>query len=97
MALRNGAALIDRNLQIIRTNLCKLDAFFGAHADLFEWPRSDKAGPVAFPRLIGGEGIEEVRDRLRKAAQVLLRPARCSTIPAATSGSGSGERICPWL
>jgi aspartate/methionine/tyrosine aminotransferase len=72
LALRHSEAIVQRNLQIIRENLNRLDSFFGAHAELFDWYRP-KAGSVAFPGLIRGS-IDEFCGGLVKKAGVLLLP-----------------------
>jgi len=63
---------VERNLQIIRSNLSLLDRFFAAHADRFTWVRPH-AGPIAFPRLTG-EDVEKFCRRLITTAGVLLLP-----------------------
>jgi aspartate/methionine/tyrosine aminotransferase len=72
LMLRHRAQVAGRNLDIIRYNLGVLDGFFERHAGQFEWVRP-KAGPIAFPRLIG-ENIDAFCDALVKAAGVLLLP-----------------------
>jgi len=72
LALRHRGQLAARNLGIIGANLALLDAFFAAHAERFEWLRP-KAGPIAFPRLVG-EDVERFCDRLVTACGVLLLP-----------------------
>ncbi len=71
-ALRHREVLIERNVGIINDNLNVLDQFFQQHKDRFIWQRP-KAGPVAFPRLIG-ENVENFCDLLVKTANVLLLP-----------------------
>ncbi len=72
LALRHRAALVERNVGIVTDNLAVLDQFFQRHADQFIWQRP-KAGPIAFPRLMG-EDVEAFCDVLVKAAGVLLLP-----------------------
>jgi Aspartate/tyrosine/aromatic aminotransferase len=72
LALRHRGQITERNLQIIRENLILLDAFLARHADRFEWVRP-KAGPIAFPRLIGEE-VEQFCQKLVSAAGILLLP-----------------------
>ncbi|MCP4757824.1 MAG: aminotransferase class I/II-fold pyridoxal phosphate-dependent enzyme [Proteobacteria bacterium] len=71
LALRHRRSIVARNLAIIRSNLDRLNSFFGAHADLFDW-YPPMAGPIAFPRYLG-ESVEEFcRDLVRKASVLLL-------------------------
>ena len=72
LALRHREKLVQRNLDLIIRNLAILDEFFSRHADQFAWicPR---AGPIAFPRLIGAE-IDSFCHELVRRAGVLLLP-----------------------
>jgi aspartate/methionine/tyrosine aminotransferase len=72
LALRQRGQITVRNLRIIHDNLSLLDAFFAARADRFEWVRP-KAGPIAFPRLMG-EDIEQFCRKLVSSSGVLLLP-----------------------
>jgi aspartate/methionine/tyrosine aminotransferase len=74
LALRHRSQISGRNLQIIQDNLSLLDAFFAAHVGRFEWVRP-KAGPIAFPRLMGGE-VEQFCHQLVTSTGVLLLPGR---------------------
>jgi aspartate/methionine/tyrosine aminotransferase len=72
IALRHRQVLAKRNIDIIIGNLVMLDEFFGRHRETFVWQRP-KAGPIAFPRLIGNE-ISAFCDELVQASSVLLLP-----------------------
>jgi len=72
LALRHRGQIAGRNLQIIHNNLSLLDAFFAAHAESFEWVLP-KAGPIAFPRLVG-EDVEKLCNQLVTSSGVLLLP-----------------------
>ncbi len=71
LALRHADVIVERNLQIIRDNLDRLDLFFGSHADLFDWYRP-KAGSIAFPALLRGAVDEFCADLVEKAGVLLL-------------------------
>jgi aspartate/methionine/tyrosine aminotransferase len=71
LALRHAAAIVERNLQIIRRNLDRLDLFFGDHAELFAWTRP-KAGTIAFPMLLRGSVDRFCADLVEKAGVLLL-------------------------
>lgn len=72
VAMRQRQKLVDRNLDIIKSNLAVVDEFFSLHADLFSWVRP-KAGSMGFPRLLKGN-VEEFCESLVKKAGVMLLP-----------------------
>jgi aspartate/methionine/tyrosine aminotransferase len=72
LALRHGEQIASRNRAIIAANLPLLDSFFALHADLFTWQRP-KAGPIAFPRLLGRE-VSSFCDACAAGCGVLLLP-----------------------
>jgi aspartate/methionine/tyrosine aminotransferase len=72
LALRHRERLVERNLGIVRKNLGPLNEFFSRHKDRFVWT-PPRAGPIAFPRLIGGD-IDAFCDELVKDTGVLLLP-----------------------
>ena len=72
LALRHAEAIAERNRQIIRRNLDRLDLFFAAHTQLFAWQRP-KAGSIAFPLLLQSP-VDSFCTELIKKAGVLLLP-----------------------
>ncbi len=74
IALRAGEAILQRNRKIVSENLERLDAFFGARPDLFEWRRPD-GGCVAFPRYLGREGVETFARDLVERSGILVLPS----------------------
>jgi len=72
LALRHRGQIVGRNLQIIQDNLSLLDTLFVSHAERFEWVRP-RAGPIAFPRLMGGD-VEQFCHQLVTSSGVLLLP-----------------------
>jgi aspartate/methionine/tyrosine aminotransferase len=72
VAMRNRQKLIERNLDIIRSNLAIMDDFFTQHSSLFSWVRP-QAGSMGFPKLLQGD-IEELYDKVVREAGVLLLP-----------------------
>ncbi|NQS92515.1 MAG: aminotransferase class I/II-fold pyridoxal phosphate-dependent enzyme, partial [Chloroflexi bacterium] len=79
VALRHRDKLLSRNLEIILKNMVLLDEFFSLYDDRFSWIKP-KAGPIAFPKLIG-ENIDSFCDRLVKEAGVLLLPGSVYDFP----------------
>lgn len=71
LALRNSKTIVERNLQIIRENLDRLDIFFDAHMDRFNWCRP-KAGSIAFPALLTEKVDKFCRDLVETAGVLLL-------------------------
>ena len=75
LALRHADQLIARNRGIVLENLERLTTFMGRHAEVLEWV-PPRAGPVAFPRVVGAESAEPLcRDMLDRKG-VLLLPGR---------------------
>jgi aspartate/methionine/tyrosine aminotransferase len=74
VALDAADRIHERNRGIIAANLPLFDAFFAAHADLFDWAPPD-GGCVAFPRYRGPDGVEAFCRDLVEQAGVLLLPA----------------------
>lgn len=72
LALRHRESIVERNLDIIRKNLSILDSFFDTYTELFDWYKP-KAGPIAFPRYLGGS-VEHLCRQLVQNAGVLLLP-----------------------
>jgi aspartate/methionine/tyrosine aminotransferase len=72
LALRNRAVLLARNRTIVQRNLPRLEEFFDAHGETFEWIRPS-ASPIGFPRVRGVGDVDRFCERLA-AAGVLLLP-----------------------
>ncbi len=93
VALRHREKLVKRNVGLITDNLSLLDPFFQRHVDRFAW-RRPKAGPIAFPRLIGGE-VEPFCDALVKETSVLLLPGTVYDDPGNHFRIGFGRKDLP--
>jgi aspartate/methionine/tyrosine aminotransferase len=93
LALRHREQIVERNLQIILSNLSRLEAFFVTHRDSFEWVRP-KAGSIAFPRLLG-EDVEQFCHRLASNAGVLLLPGTMYDHPGNHFRLGFGRKNMP--
>lgn len=93
LALRHRQELLSRNLEIITHNLKLLDDFFLRHTDIFQWQKP-KAGPIAFPRLLG-EDVELFCDRLVRAKGVLLLPGTIYDHPHNHFRIGFGRKNLP--
>jgi aspartate/methionine/tyrosine aminotransferase len=71
LALRHADKIVERNLALIRDNLNRLDAVFGAAPDLIAWQRP-RAGPIAFPALLRGSVDSFCTDLLDRTGVLLL-------------------------
>lgn len=74
LALRQRKQIAARNLDIIRRNLDRLDAFFERYPERFGWERP-KAGSTAFPAIRGVEDIEAFCVAVVEHSGVLLLPS----------------------
>ena len=72
VAMRNRQKLIERNLNIIKSNLAVMDEFIIQHSSFFNWV-CPQAGSMGFPKLLRGD-IEEFCDKVVREAGVLLLP-----------------------
>lgn len=73
IAILARVTILQRNRAICTQNLARLRAFFGKHADRFDWYEPD-GGCVAYPRYLAGD-VEVFCARLVDEAGVLLLPA----------------------
>jgi aspartate/methionine/tyrosine aminotransferase len=73
IALRNRDAVLGRSRGIVDANLALLDPFFERQADRLRWVRPG-GGPIGFPELVTGEGIDRFADALVASEGVLLAP-----------------------
>ena len=74
IALEHRETILQRNRQLLRENLKKLDHFFSHYADLFEWAHPD-GSCVAYPRYTGSGTVEMFCEALVKDQGVLLLPS----------------------
>jgi len=93
VALRHRGKLVQRNVAIIEDNLARLDLFFTRHSELFSWQRP-RAGPIAFPRRLGGD-VEKFCDQAIRQAGVLLAPGSLFDHPWNHFRIGFGRRNLP--
>lgn len=75
LALRHRKKILERNLEIIVSNLEYLDAFFERHRRFFTWQRP-QAGPVAFPAVTFSGNSDDFCSELLQTHGVLLLPGR---------------------
>jgi aspartate/methionine/tyrosine aminotransferase len=73
IALKSGAAILERNNALVRTNLGLLDSFFAEFKHLFDWRRPD-GGCIAYPRYLGPGPVDAFCADLVEKSGVLLLP-----------------------
>lgn len=71
LALRHRDVLLAGNLEIVKTNLPLLEAFFGRHPERFAWVRPI-ASPIGFPRVEGLGDVEILCEQLAARGALLL-------------------------
>jgi aspartate/methionine/tyrosine aminotransferase len=73
VAFRHRQKLIDRNLQIVLSNLRLLSAFFARHPNIFEWTLPN-AGTIGFARFKPQQDVQSFCEELIRRAGILLLP-----------------------
>jgi len=76
IALHHREKIVNRNLEIIHTNLTLLDDFFARYAPYIEWQRP-RAGSIGFPRLKWDVNSETLCVSLIQERGVMLLPSTC--------------------
>lgn len=66
--------ILDRNRNLMRENLTKLDAFFADYSAFFNWAHPD-GGCIAYPKYTGRGDVEAFTEALIEENGVLLLPA----------------------
>lgn len=74
IGLRNKERILQRNREIIRTNLQALEGFFGNYAGMFSGYHP-QAGTVAFPAVKGARNSREFCEEILARTGVLLLPS----------------------
>lgn len=75
IALRAKDKILNRNLNIINSNLKLLDEFFAGYAKIFDW-RKPKAGPIGFPKLKAEIDVADFCIDLVEKKGVMLLPSK---------------------
>jgi aspartate/methionine/tyrosine aminotransferase len=94
IALHNKEAILQRNNQIVKSNLGLLDQFFVEHNNLFEWIRP-QGGCVGFVRYKGTETADSFCNKLVQTMGVLLLPASVYSHNSNHFRIGFGRRNMP--
>ena len=94
IALENREKILQRNLDIIHSNLLLLEDFFTRHSSLFQWARP-KAGTIAFPEYLGEKNILDFCKRLVEKKGVMLLPCDVYDYPGKFFRLGFGRKNMP--
>lgn len=73
VALRNKEVILQKNREIVKSNIRLLQGFFADHSDILIWS-APFAGSTAFPRLCSVDSSEQFCTQVREKAGVLLLP-----------------------
>jgi aspartate/methionine/tyrosine aminotransferase len=73
LALRNKKSILERNKELIKSNVKLLENFFNEYDYLFSWVKP-KGGSVAFPRLLIQDDVDQFCQDLLEVEGVLLMP-----------------------
>lgn len=73
LALRQREGLVERNRQIIHTNLPLLEGFFAQYSHIFEWVKP-VASPIGFPRFKLNRNVMDFCEEIVQQTSVLLLP-----------------------
>jgi len=73
LALRNKKPILERNRELIKSNVKLLEDFFNEHENVFSWVKP-KGGSVAFPKLLINDDVDRFCRDLLDAKGVLLMP-----------------------
>ncbi|WP_444996848.1 aminotransferase class I/II-fold pyridoxal phosphate-dependent enzyme [Aliikangiella sp. IMCC44359] len=73
IALNHREKILQRNRDLIQSNLVELNQFFQEYKTLFEWQQPD-GGCIAYPQYLGKNGVANFCDLLVENYGVLLLP-----------------------
>ena len=73
LALRNKKLILERNRELIKSNVRLLENFFNEYQNLFSWVKP-KGGSVAFPKLLIQDDVDQFCLDLLEVEGVLLMP-----------------------
>jgi aspartate/methionine/tyrosine aminotransferase len=91
IALQNGKAIIDRNMDIIQSNLKLATDLFSRHPHLLRWVKPN-AGSIAFPEWLGIVPVAEFCEQMLKKHSVMLVPGSMFDHPGSHFRLGLGRK-----
>lgn len=94
IALRAKDQILNRNREIVLTNLKHLDAFVKRHPSSIRWTRPE-SGTVAFLELLLPTPIDQFTEELVKQTGVLIMPGSVFDFPGNFFRIGFGRRDMP--
>ena len=90
IALQNAGRIVERNLEIIRSNCTAAEGFFAAWPGLFAWS-SPPAGSIAFPRWLGAGTAEQFCRDVLDGCGVMIVPGEMFDWPGQHFRVGLGR------
>lgn len=94
MALRAKEEILERNREIIQTNLSLLERFFERHSVSLRWVRPE-GGTMVFPELLLSIPIDQFTERLVAETGVLIMPGTIFDVPGNFFRMGFGRKNMP--
>ena len=94
LALRHKNFILERNLEIIRSNLRLLESFFNRYSDRFQ-RITPNAGPLVFPKLLFTGDAETFCLDLVEKKGVLLAPGNMFNYDSPYVRVGFGRKNMP--
>jgi aspartate/methionine/tyrosine aminotransferase len=91
VALQNQARILQRNLEIVQSNLALAEGFFKQNEDRFRW-YPPKAGSIAFPEWIGKGTVEQFCQQAIDQQGVMIVPGSLFEYPGNYFRIGLGRR-----
>jgi aspartate/methionine/tyrosine aminotransferase len=73
IALQNTERIVNRNREIVRSNLLLAETFFTKHNTLVEWNRP-RAGSIAFPKWLGTNSVDAFCQAVLDQQGVMIVP-----------------------
>lgn len=91
IALQNWSTIVNRNLQIIQSNIRLATDVFTQYAHLFNWI-APQAGSIAFPEWTGKTSIEDLCKKMLDLYSVMIVPGSLFDYPGKHFRIGLGRR-----
>lgn len=96
IALQNGQAILERNRNIVRSNLRIAQTFVNNHSHLLNW-HPPKAGSVGFISFKHSGSTVDFCDRVRQKSNLMLLPSEVYNYPKKGFRLGLGRKNMPAL
>ena len=94
VALRNKKSILERNRELVNTNVNLLEDFFNEHKNIFSWVKP-KGGSVAFPKLLVHDDVDQFCQDLLDVEGILLMPGTIFNYDKPHFRIGFGRKTMP--